>query len=133
MAIQGSCLCNQIAYEIEGDFDCFYLCHCQRCRKDSGSAHGANLFSTSARLNWIRGRDSITTFTLAGTRHHKSFCSTCGSALPSLQNNGALLVVPAGSLDTDISKRPDAHIFVASKACWDQDLASLPQIAQLPS
>ena len=133
MAIQGSCLCNQIAYEIEGDFDCFYLCHCQRCRKDTGSAHGANLFSTSARLNWIRGRDSITTFTLAGTRHQKSFCSTCGSALPSLQNNGALLVVPAGSLDTDINKRPDAHIFVASKACWDQDLASLPEIAQLPS
>jgi len=42
----GSCLCKKINFEIEGEFDSFYLCHCGRCRKDTGSAHAANFFLT---------------------------------------------------------------------------------------
>ena len=40
----GSCLCGEIRFEIEGEFELFYLCHCEYCRKDTGSAHAANLF-----------------------------------------------------------------------------------------
>jgi hypothetical protein len=40
----GSCLCGEIRFEIEGEFERFYLCHCEYCRKDTGSAHAANLF-----------------------------------------------------------------------------------------
>jgi len=58
---------------------------------------------------------------------------TCGSALPDLQMNGALLKVPAGSLDTDVPVRPDAHIFVASKANWDEGLEDVPTVARLPT
>jgi hypothetical protein len=39
----GSCLCGAVRFEVEGDFQQFYLCHCGRCRNDSGSAHAANL------------------------------------------------------------------------------------------
>ncbi|RPH66319.1 MAG: aldehyde-activating protein, partial [Hyphomicrobiales bacterium] len=46
----GSCLCGDVRFEIAGDFEKFYLCHCSRCRKDTGSAHGANLFASAARL-----------------------------------------------------------------------------------
>lgn len=46
----GSCLCGEVHYEIEGAFERFYLCHCTHCRKDTGSAHAANLFSSSAKL-----------------------------------------------------------------------------------
>ena len=128
----GSCLCAAVAFEIEGDFERFYLCHCDHCRKDTGSAHAANLFSGTAVLRWTRGEDRITCFTLPGTRHSRSFCSSCGSALPNLQMNGALLVVPAGSLDSALAMRPDAHLFVASRAAWDQALESLPAMAGLP-
>ncbi len=47
--------------------------------------------------------------------------------------NGALLKVPAGSLDTDVQIRPDAHIFFASKANWDQALEQVPKVARLPA
>ncbi len=129
----GSCLCGEVTFELDGDFDHFYLCHCSLCRKDSGSAHGANLFSSSATLTWLSGEEKITHFTLPGTRHHKSFCSLCGSALPNMQMDGKLLVVPAGSLDCDFDMRPTAHIFVASKAHWDKDLDDIPQIDTFPS
>jgi hypothetical protein len=128
----GSCLCGAIRYEVEGDFEQFYLCHCVHCRKDSGSAHGANLFSASATLKWVAGESEVRVFNLPGTRHRHAFCSTCGSALPDAPMHGALLKVPAGSLDTEIRIRPDAHIFCSSRARWDENLEQIPQMPKLP-
>jgi hypothetical protein len=132
MKHEGSCLCGAVAFEIAGDFEDFYLCHCERCRKDTGSAHAANLFSSTAQLRWLSGQDKATTFDFNSTGHIKSFCSICGSALPNIQMDGALLVVPAGSLDTDVPIRPQGHIFVANKANWDSDLEEVPRFDRLP-
>src|SRR5262252_868938 len=129
----GSCLCGEDRFEVIGDFDSFFLCHCGRCRKDTGSAHAANLFSSTASINWLSGQSKIKTFRVPATRHEKSFCSECGSALPGLQMNGTLLKVPAGSLDSAIATRPDAHIFVASGADWDTRLEDVPRFDMLPN
>jgi len=129
---QGSCLCGEVRFEIAGDFERFFLCHCARCRKDTGSAHAANLFSSTAKIRWLSGEAKVRTFRAPSTRHERSFCSECGSALPSVQMNGALLVVPAGCLDSPIDTRPDAHIFVASRAQWDRHLEDIPRIDELP-
>ena len=128
----GSCLCGTVKFEIKGEFDSFYLCHCHHCQKDTGSAHAANLFSQSASLVWLSGEDAVTSFTLPGTRHSKSFCQLCGSALPGTSIPG-LLVVPAGCLDTKVSMRPAAHIFLSSKAAWDEGLGEVPGFEGLPS
>lgn len=124
----GSCLCGAVRFEVEGDFQRFYLCHCRHCRKDTGSAHAANLFAPAATLRWVAGKDRVTCFTLPSTRHSKSFCSTCGSALPNVQQEGALLVVPAGSLDGELTLKPDAHIFCARRAGWDNGLGEIPMM-----
>lgn len=128
----GSCLCGSVTFRIEGHFERFYLCHCERCRKNSGSAYAANLFSSTASLKWQRGQDKVKQFDLPSTRHSRSFCSICGSPVPSLQMDGALLVVPAGSLDSDVAISPIAHIFTASRAGWDQDLETVPSLEGLP-
>lgn len=62
----------------------------------------------------------------------KCFCTTCGSGLPFFQDNEGLLVVPAGSLDSPISIRPNAHICHASRANWDNDLSFVDRIDGLP-
>jgi hypothetical protein len=129
----GSCLCGAIRFEIEGEFERFYLCHCEYCRKDTGSAYAANLFSSTAELKWVSGKDKITRFRLPATQHCRCFCSTCGSALPMMQMNGHLLVVPAGGLNGDPHIKPTAHIFVSSKACWDEALEKVPTVDRLPS
>lgn len=122
----GACLCGAVRFEISGAFERFFLCHCARCRKDTGSAHAANLFSSTARIAWASGRDRVRTYRVPSTRHERSFCSQCGSALPCVQMDGALLVVPAGCLDSVVDKRPDAHIFAASRADWDRHLEDVP-------
>ena len=128
----GSCLCGEVRFEIVGNFERFFLCHCGRCRKDTGSAHAANLFSSNAKLRWLLGEAKIKTFRVPSTRHERSFCYECGSALPGVQMDGALLVVPAGSLDSAIETPPDAHIFVASSANWDLRLDDVPRFDELP-
>lgn len=128
----GGCLCGAVRFEIQGEFDHFFLCHCERCRKDTGSAHGANLFASQASLVWLAGESAVRTFTLPGTRHCRSFCSHCGSAQPGLQMDGQLLVVPAGSLETDVPIPPNGHLFVASSANWDKGFEDLPKFETLP-
>ncbi len=130
---KGSCLCGRITFEIDGNFDVFFLCHCKNCQKDTGSAHAANLFSSTGSLTWISGEKLVKTYSLENSRHTKSFCSICGSAMPSTQMEGKLLVVPAGSLDDDFSMRPTAHIFCSSRAQWDIDLDKINKFDKLPS
>ncbi|WP_274424791.1 GFA family protein [Chelativorans sp. YIM 93263] len=130
--INGGCLCGAVTFQIGGEFESFFLCHCARCRKDTGSAHAANLFSSTATITWLSGSDSIKSYRVPATRHEKSFCTECGSALPSVQSQGALLVVPAGSLDSVLNMRPNAHICFASRAQWEVRLEDLPKIDGLP-
>lgn len=126
----GRCLCGAVTFEITGLFESFFLCHCSRCRKDTGSAHGAVLFSSTARLEWRSG--SARTFQLAGTRHVRSFCPECGSGLPSIQMEGTLLAVPAGCLDSPVDIRPTAHLCYSSRADWDNGLETIPKLDGLP-
>jgi len=132
MRHKGSCLCGQVAFEVEGDFESFYLCHCEHCRKDTGSAHAANLFSSSAKLKWLSGEEMVKTHNYKSSGHIKSFCIECGSALPNMQMDGALLVVPAGSLDVDVAIKPSGHIFSANRANWDNELEDIPKFDKLP-
>ncbi|MCB9536031.1 MAG: GFA family protein [Myxococcales bacterium] len=130
---QGGCLCGAVRFEVTGPFDAFMLCHCSRCRRDTGSVHAANLFSGSATLRWASGGRLVRSFRLAGTRHERAFCGQCGAAVPSVQMEGALLVVPAGSLDETDRLPPPTHIFCADAAAWEPGVAAAPRFAKLPT
>jgi hypothetical protein len=129
----GSCLCGRVRFEIEGSFDHFFLCHCEYCRKDTGSAHAANLFSSTASLKWCSAEQDVKVFNLPSSRHARSFCSECGAALPYQDVDGGFLVIPAGSLDSALGIKPSGHIFVSSRAEWDRELESLPSFERFPS
>ena len=132
MEYSGSCLCRAVRYKVKGEFESFYLCHCRYCQKDTGSAHAANLFSTTAKLEWIKGESNIRNFQLKKSNHVKAFCVICGSALPNVQMEGKLLAVPAGSLDSKLDKVPDGHIFISNKANWDEALETVKHFQRFP-
>lgn len=132
MEYRGSCLCKGAKFKVTGDFESFFLCHCRYCQKDTGSAHAANLFSTTAKLEWLKRETGIRSFQPHKSNHVKAFCTNCGSALPNLQMDGKLLVVPAGCLDTKLNKKPNAHIFMSNKASWDKSLENIKKIERLP-
>jgi hypothetical protein len=63
----------------------------------------------------------------------RSFCATCGSSLTFRSDfaKGALFVA-LGTLDDDPGLRPQAHLFVGSKASWHDILDALPQHETYP-
>jgi len=130
---QGECLCGAVRYELLApEPRAMFLCHCSRCRKETGTVHGANVFFSKAQLRWERGEDNLTYFQLEGTRKARVFCATCGSPMPrSTAQGGAVL--PAGSLDDDRSLEPTAHIHCASGSSWESKLEGLPRFDELPT
>lgn len=127
----GQCLCGTCCYVIVGQPKAMYLCHCSRCRKETGTIHGANVFFDDARLSWEKGADSVTYFKLEKTRKQRAFCKTCGSPLPR-QEGEQQVVLPAGTLDKDTFLEPTAHIFYASRSSWEDKLQDLKRFDALP-
>ena len=67
-----------------------------------------------------------------GGTNHDAHCKRCGSLLYSLVRNGAYLHVTLGTLIDSPSIRPTAHIFVGSKAPWDDICDGLLQFDGFP-
>ncbi len=128
---EGSCLCKSVTFELSGELKGFYLCHCSRCRKETGSAHAANLFCAGGTLRWISGEDLVKTYSVPTTRFSTAFCSKCGSSLP-VGGTSSRMKIPAGCLDTAVELTPNAHIFYESRANWDNDLDKVARHAELP-
>jgi hypothetical protein len=129
----GSCLCGDVAYEITGQPVVMYQCHCSRCRKSRGAAHGANLFYKLDNFRWLRGDSLVVDYKLPeAIRFGVAFCGKCGGATPRVIPAHNAVIVPAGPLDTDPGARPAAHIFVGSKAPWFEIADSIPQMMEGP-
>lgn len=127
----GSCLCQSVKFEAKGEVQGFYLCHCSHCRKISGSAHGANIFIKTETFNWLKGEETVSTYQLPNTRFTKAFCPKCSSTLPVVRADGHV-IIPAGSLDSDFSVAPNAHIHCDSRAAWDHEFERIKQFPGLP-
>ena len=124
--IRGSCLCGGVTFELTGKTTDIGMCHCSKCRKVSGVASNAELMVSREGLKWLTGEDGIRKFQLpSGWRTW--FCSTCGSPLPKMHPSGGAYWVPAGLLDSDPGVKVAGHIFVGSKAAWDEIAGSGPQ------
>ncbi len=47
--------------------------------------------------------------------------------------DGDLLVVPAGSLDSDVQMEPQGHIYLEEQSNWDNNLEKVAKFDQLPN
>lgn len=131
--IKGSCLCGGVAFEMTGAPLRVNHCHCSRCRKVRGTAHATNLFVPLAGVRFLRGEDLLSSYKPpdAKTFTHV-FCRVCGSSMPRLDASRALAIIPMGAFDDDPGARPERHIFVESKAAWDELTDGLPAFPGLP-
>jgi len=118
-AFRGSCLCGEVAFEVEGPFDRFLNCHCSRCRKASGTAHSCEVIVKASALRWLRGEVSVARFDLPQAKSFATaFCRTCGSPMPHLTRSGREAIVPAGGFDQPLGAAPDRHVHWSARADW---------------
>ncbi|MCF8195201.1 MAG: GFA family protein [Polynucleobacter sp.] len=129
---QGSCLCGGITYQIQDEIGPIIYCHCQRCRKSSGSAFVTSTEILRSQFEVTAGHDLVQVYRVEGSLD-RAFCQKCGSQLYSLRDaTPKTMRVRMGTLDTVITKKVSSHIFVGSKASWDDILDTAPQYLERP-
>ncbi len=113
----GGCLCGAVRFSVKGAPFRVGLCHCQDCRRVSGSAF--NFFGVWSRSVY-EGTGEL------GTFEGRSFCSVCGSRVASLRDDEAEIMV--GALDiapSDII--PGYELWIGRREPW---LMNLPWAEQ---
>jgi len=128
----GSCLCGEVAYEVRAPIR-MYHCHCWRCRRARSAAHTTNMFSSIDDFAFTRGEQLVAQYKVPeALRFGVAFCTRCGGKVARVSRERGNVVVPVGALDTDPGMRPQANIYVGSKAPWYDITDSLPQFAEAP-
>ncbi|MEH3144696.1 MAG: GFA family protein [Methylobacterium frigidaeris] len=115
----GSCLYGKVGFSVEEPLPDLYQYHCSLCRTVTGSSNSTALVVPARQLRWLRGEELIRSF-VRETGYRNDFCTVCGSTVPNLMRTGDGMWIPAGSFDGPIPSRVGRHLFVASKAEWDE-------------
>lgn len=132
--LKGSCLCGSVSYEITGDAGQFWHCHCERCRKATGTGHASNILMTPDSVKWTSGNDLLNYYKVPEAKRFATvFCSVCGSLMPRVAPDESFAMVPAGTLDNDPGVRPQGRIFQDSRAPWSCDASELACHETFPS
>lgn len=119
ITIKGSCLCGAVQYEITGDPKRFYHCHCQRCRKATGTGHATNIMVKAESLKWLKGEELLKRYDVPeAERFYNYFCTQCGSPMPREVPELGMVLIAAGSIDNELSIKPEGRIFWDSRAEW---------------
>jgi hypothetical protein len=118
--LRGSCLCGGVRFEVTAPFVWANHCHCSRCRKHSGAFGGTQGRVPRSGFRLLAGEELVRVFRPEDGRV-KAFCSVCGSSLFGGEwPEGDEVAIRLGALDGDPGIRPEFHLFVASKAPWDE-------------
>ena len=110
MAIRGSCLCGGVVFEIDRAIGPAEFCHCNRCRKVSGSNALLVVRVKAEDYRVLSGRELVRSYAAPVLRnpppYQSTFCSNCGSPVPEPSPQGEFVEIPAGTL---VCSRGRAH------------------------
>ena len=105
----------------------FVNCHCDDCRKFSGSAFSSVLAVTDKGFTVTSGEDNLVPYNSSPGKH-RYFCKTCGChVFARAEQRPGMVLVRAGSLDDDPKMKPQCHIWVKAKAPWHDICDAIPQ------
>ncbi|WP_417594068.1 GFA family protein [Oceanospirillum sp.] len=130
--MSGSCCCGDVEFTLKDDFRNFFFCHCEQCRKLTGTAHASNLFTAPDNITWIKGENKIRRYDHPERSFSKAFCENCASGLPYISQSGKSLIVPAGSLNGEPSITPDAQIFCSEQPEWYKNGLQVTKVPHFP-
>jgi hypothetical protein len=113
----GGCLCGAIRYVVRGDPVRILNCHCDDCRRATGSSFGTYVFVDESDLTILRGTPkSFEHQNGVGVTMTKRFCGNCGTQLFGKGSRAAGMIhVKVGTIDDASFVRPEMDLFVSRK------------------
>jgi hypothetical protein len=128
--IRGSCLCGGVKFTVEPPLLRASHCHCERCRKHSGTAVCTQARVRREQFQLLSGVELIRVYG-KGEGAVKAFCSVCGSSLFGGDwPDGDEVSIRMGAFDDDPGIRPQFHTWVRDRAEWDEITDQLPQFPE---
>lgn len=129
---QGSCLCGEIRYKINGPITGILNCHCSDCRKSHGAAFRTRGAVHPDDFVFLKGEHLLTRYAHKPDEF-RCFCSWCGSNVVTMYTDPTTpLGLALGTLDTELTSGPKCHVFTSDKASWHTITDTLPQYTHLP-
>ena len=118
-ALQGSCLCGGVRFEVTEPFERISACHCESCKKISGGGGTVSGRVPTEAIRILAGEDLVTTYQ-PSEGSAKTFCRTCGTNLfgggwPASPHTSVRLSALAQPYECTVG----SHIFVRSVAPWE--------------
>lgn len=81
MSYSGGCSCGAVRFAIDG-YLYAHLCHCDACKKRTGSACGVSVVVDNAQVTAFRGETrTFTRVAESGKDVHYEFCPRCATTL----------------------------------------------------
>ena len=120
----GGCLCGEVRYRLEGELVWAGYCHCESCRRFTGSVV----------TNWLGVHDDCVVFTAGEPAYYtngvtsRGFCRDCGSSLTCVVDRfPGYFQLHVGSLDNPLVAAPLAHVHYGEKIDWFEVSDDLPR------
>jgi hypothetical protein len=119
-AISGHCLCGHITYEYVGSVGPANYCHCEDCRRHTGSAFSIGVRFDAAGFHLNGGEThSFTKQAESGNQITRHFCPRCGSPIyTSSPAHPEFIYVKAGTIDDPTIVLPTHQNWLASSVPW---------------
>ena len=112
----GSCLCGSVNYKSNSDPLVIQNCHCDQCRKATGSVYLTNLFIKEENFEITGEVNNYAHLSDAGNNMTKYFCPNCGSQVFG-KNSGrpGIITIRAGTVNEKDIIKPIRNLFLKSK------------------
>ncbi len=129
----GKCLCGNVSYQCHSEPKAIFNCHCEDCRRATGSVFGTNLFVPENEVEISGEVSSYSHISDSGSTMTKRFCSNCGSLL--FGSNSAkpnVVSIRAGTVDQLALIKPQINLFMDKKVPSTSIDENLKQASRMP-
>jgi hypothetical protein len=118
--VTGGCLCGAVRYELKGEIAFAGHCHCEDCRRSSGSSRCSHAGVMADAVTMTGKTSSFDKPADSGNMVTRHFCPTCGA--PVFSTNSAMpgmLFLRASSFDDLEVFTPQMTVYAARAPSWD--------------
>jgi|SRR5580700_3238694 hypothetical protein len=131
--LTGGCMCGAVRYTIAEKPLATGLCHCDRCRPQSGSAFSTVIFVRRSAITITGDTAVFEDVGSSGLGVLRRYCPRCGSPLTTEADvTPEIMFVKAGGIDSNEWYQPVLEMFVGRRRRWVSPVPGATQFESNP-
>lgn len=117
--LTGGCMCGAVRYRISGRPIVAGLCHCDRCRPQSGGAFSTIILIKRSTFEQQGEMAAFADIGTSGLPVARRYCPRCGSPVTTdMAVAPELMIVKVGGIDANEWFHPAVELFVGRRRPW---------------